>query len=112
MSADKAITFTVDEYLVQLMSEACEVGHAASKCHQFGFHQEYEVGPGRYSVNSKALSAEIGDLLGVCDCLDLDWAVIATHRSLKRIKMARVKDEFLKRGTKNHDRQKDQTDEH
>lgn len=89
----KSITiFSQEEVLVQVMSEACEVGHAASKCHQFGFHHEHEG----YGHNGKVLSAEIGDLLGACDLLPIDWDIVTQFRVLKRFKMDRVKREIEK----------------
>lgn len=87
---DKTVKWTLDEFLVQLASEACEVGHAATKCLQFGFHHTHPD----YGLNSRVLAHEIGDLLGVCDHISLDWAAVADARALKKIKMDRVRIEF------------------
>lgn len=81
---------TRDELLILLVEECGEVIQAATKCLRFGYDREQ---PG-YGVNSKVLSAEVGDLLGVLDALPLDDELIAHFRARKIAKATRVKAEI------------------
>lgn len=62
------------QFLLTKLSEECnEIGQMASKCQQFGLDEVYS-GDGNTATNRERLHAEINDLLGVIDMLNVEEA--------------------------------------
>lgn len=57
--------------LTKLSEECCEIGQMAAKCQQFGLDEIY-TGEGNTLTNRERLHAEINDLLGVVDKLNVE----------------------------------------
>jgi hypothetical protein len=76
-----------EDILILLIEECGEVIQAATKCLRFGYEHFHPD----YGVNCEVLAAEVGDLLGAVDGLDLDPAFIQPNRAAKLAKAGRVK---------------------
>lgn len=84
--------FTRDELLTLLIEECAEVIHCATKCQRFGednHHPTWHDG----KTNLRALTEEMGDVMGVGRALGLDADMMFKRASTKmqRAKEAREK---------------------
>lgn len=70
---------STEEKLIILIEECGEVIQAATKCLRFGPNGNHKD----YGNNSIRLAAEIGDLLGMIDSLDLSADIIQEKRTRK-----------------------------
>ncbi len=73
---------TREQTLVLLIEECGEVIQAATKCLRFGWDRDQLS----YGVNHEVLAAEIGDLLGVIEALNLRQDIILKARKTKMVK--------------------------
>lgn len=102
MSEPKRSKLTIEELLTLLMEECGEVIQAAAKCQRFGFSV---VGPDDYGQNDHVLASEMGDVLGVIDCLTpyltaTGYLIDARKSKMKRAECAKYL--YGKPLTKNH----------
>lgn len=84
--------FTRDELLTLLIEECAEVIQCATKCQRFG--EEYRH-PTYYDgkTNLRALTEEMGDVMGVVRALELDADAMfkSANTKMQRAKEAREK---------------------
>lgn len=96
------VTLTQDELLVIAMEEAAELIKEAAKCYRSGLaYVPFQDAPksGLASLttapsNIERLSAELGDLLGVLDCLPIDRSIMQRYRSTKMQRMIDAKRKY------------------
>lgn len=82
---------TRDELLVLLIEECGEVIQAATKCLRFGYDVDHGTG---YGNNKKALSREVGDLIGVAEALPLNFVELGINRMGKIRRAEHAKAQF------------------